>query len=365
MEAANEKPRHGPKRRHVRKALWLSLIVVLAVFGGRWVWRQVQFTRLRAPLIKAVQAGNTARVRDLLEQGADANVRVDYKPEPLTWASLWRVLRGKAAVSSIQDTVLIDASHNDRPDIVRLLLAHGAKVNERDKSPRYFEWTALHDAAYTGSVECMKILIAHGADIHARDTAGRTPLFNAIDGDEWRSGKTTGEDWSCVWLLLHHGAEVDARSVDDDTPLMHATAGELDYSSLCLLLKWHADVNAQNEDGETTLMSAACMGAAKTVRTLLAAGAEVNHQDKEGKTALYSVLEGLRPGRFQVPTPGEHLEYLTVIKMLLEKGADVRLVDASGKTVLQYAEMLHEPEATDLLRKAAARASEAGKGVGR
>src|SRR5205085_987856 len=77
-----------PKRRHGRKAFWLGLFVLPAVVGGWWIWRQVQSSRLRDPLIQAVNEGNAEEVRALLEQGANPDVRVGDTTEPFSWASV-------------------------------------------------------------------------------------------------------------------------------------------------------------------------------------------------------------------------------------------------------------------------------------
>ena len=72
--------------------------------------------------------------------------------------------------------------YSSNPDIIKLLIKHGAKVNYTNKcgeTPLHHVWNA--DAA--------KILVEHGADINAQDICGVTPLHNAksnleIDSDE-------------------------------------------------------------------------------------------------------------------------------------------------------------------------------------
>ena len=58
---------------------------------------------------------------------------------------------------------------------VRLLLEHGAKVDERDVSGN----TALVFAAVGGHVETVKLLLAAGADPNRRDEQGKTVLQHA------------------------------------------------------------------------------------------------------------------------------------------------------------------------------------------
>jgi ankyrin repeat protein len=352
LEAASETTTQQPKRRHRRRALWLGLFVVLAVVGGRWVWLQVQFTRLRVPLIQAVKEGDAAHVRDLLDQGADPNVRMDYQPEPFTWSHIFDILRGKTTNDSQEATVLMEVSQRDRRDIVRLLLEHGAAVNKRAN-----QGTSLHVAAHTGALDTMKELLAHGADIRAQDTDGRTSLFYAMEGDQARRVHLARQEaTNCVGLLLQQGADIDARAKNGETPLMEASYYP---SSFRQLMARGADVNARDETGRTALMCAATSGTLETVRELLDARAEVNRQEWDGSTALHHAVEtrGHRGA-----TDSGRVDSLRIIKLLLTKGADVRLKSTTWGTAEQFAERFYDPEVVALLRKAAARASGAGKG---
>jgi ankyrin repeat protein len=69
------------------------------------------------------EAGDLAKVRQLLEQGADVNTRDELQLTPLHWAAIY----GKT-------------------EVAKLLIEKGADVNARDKNQR----TPLHDAAMTG-----------------------------------------------------------------------------------------------------------------------------------------------------------------------------------------------------------------------
>ncbi len=70
------------------------------------------------------------------------------------------------------ETLLHLAVKQARPDLVRLLLAHGAVINARTR----FGATPLHYAAYFGRPTIARILIRHGANRFARDRWDRTAL---------------------------------------------------------------------------------------------------------------------------------------------------------------------------------------------
>ena len=91
-----------------------------------------------------------ACVAALLEAGADPNLR--------PWGS-------------DPDTPLIEAALHGFPDIVRLLLAHGADVGFTQKHGN----SVLHAVLFTrpnvgerDQAECVRLLIAGGADVHAK-----------------------------------------------------------------------------------------------------------------------------------------------------------------------------------------------------
>lgn len=103
--------------------------------------------RLSAALTPASAGGNRATVSRLLRRGADPNTEanVDDYVFPLAWAA-----------------------RCDHVEIVKMLLAHGAKVNVRFTYPGSWGWvvdcTALEWAVESGARGSVAILLAHGAN---------------------------------------------------------------------------------------------------------------------------------------------------------------------------------------------------------
>ena len=134
----------------------------------------------------AAKADDLAKVKQLLEQGADVNARDIYQRTPLHSAACF----GNTAVTA-------------------LLIEKGADVHARDKSQR----TPLHYAADCGNTAVAALLIEKGADVNARDNYQKTPLHLAA-----RDGKT-----DIAKLFIEKGADVHARDNDNkDTPAMAA-----------------------------------------------------------------------------------------------------------------------------------------------
>ncbi len=160
------------------------------------------------------------------------------------------------------------------------------------------------------------------------------------------------------------------------TPLMHAAdAGDL--RSVKELLASGADVNAQDQRGWTPLMHASksLKANAEVVRTLIAAGADVNARDNAGRTALiWAPLSGL-DGAGKVSallaahadpnaksnfgeTPLERAvesPSLEAVSELLRGGADPNTRVLDNTTVLSIAERAGLKDLERLLKQAGAR----------
>jgi ankyrin repeat protein len=93
------------------------------------------------------------RVRELIKQGANVNVRDEEMRSPLHQA----VLGGMFG-------------------LVCLLMESGADLNARDQDG----FTPLHFAAQEVLPEIAKILVGKGADVNLRDEDGNTPLHRAL-----------------------------------------------------------------------------------------------------------------------------------------------------------------------------------------
>lgn len=377
MKAGNEQTTQRSKRRRGRKAFWLGLLVLVLVVGGRRAWRQVQFTQLRVPLIRAVQDEDIRRVHDLLDRGADANVRMDYVPEPVTWSYLVRMVRGGILTDHFKDkTVLMYAAEHVDSEIVDLLLAHGADTQLKRPSPdpaQEHAMTALEYAAANGAVACVKSLLRHGAIAAEKGQNGRVALLYAIWWEGSKGFVVSGpRDESCVALLLQYGADVRTRGEDGYTPLMQAVGFRRykDTARIIRLLTEHrAELEARDKEGKTALLHAALDGDIEGTRVLMLYGADPNPQDSHSKTALMYAVEGADQCRQHSIAPRAMKlmrdDYLSIIDHLLIKRADTSLRDEHGKTVLQIAEILHDKEVIALLKKAAARTSREGKTAGR
>ncbi|MGD0300505.1 MAG: ankyrin repeat domain-containing protein [Bryobacteraceae bacterium] len=144
-------------------------------------------------------------------------------------------------------------------------------------------------------------------------------------------------DIAAVRSLLAHGADVNARDAKGATALMYAAIyGDVEFVNL--LLDKGADPNASNDLGIDALMWAA--SDLVKVRTLVAHGANVKARSNYGYTAL-SVASA---------SPGN----IATVRLLLEKGADVKAIDKDGVGPLWLACARGDSQiAEELLRRGA------------
>lgn len=123
---------------------------------------------------------------------------------------------------------------------VKVLLASNAPVDAvTEKSQR----TPLYMATSYALPEIVRLLLEHGASPNLAVADGRTPLHNVCDlGLE-----------ELAMLLLEKGAEIDARINSGYTPLMTAATSEVPADFLIALVENGASLDAVQADGKSTL----------------------------------------------------------------------------------------------------------------
>lgn len=221
-------------------------------------------TRGTPVLETAAETDDVRKAKELLQAGADVNVqdRRHYTP-------------------------LMKAVMTDHRDMVALLLAHGANVNEP-----YCSYCMGMNGATPHAPMCIlcltldkdmaTLLIAHGADVKA--------YYGPSDGTalDWASenGRT-----DLAELYLAHGADVNSqRSGTRSTPLFFAVSGNK-KDMVRFLIAHGANVNARDMFGRTPLYT---VRSGAMVELLLERGADLNVKDKYGQTPLQAILTDAR-----------------------------------------------------------------------
>ncbi|OAL50220.1 ankyrin [Pyrenochaeta sp. DS3sAY3a] len=182
---------------------------------------------------------------------------------------------------STLDSLLQSACSLRHPDIISLLIAAGADVNQY----------ALHalanskEAADPQDTErCFKMILDTGAELHRKrpDSYHNTPLHQAADVIAAR-------------ILFEAGADVNAHNKGKETPLHTCT----DIEVLEFLVKTgKANLEQTDHWGATPLLSAlgSSLGSGKNAKQILALvdlGADVNAVDREGNGVFHLAVKHL------------------------------------------------------------------------
>lgn len=134
-------------------------------------------------LLLASHNGEIARIRQLLEEGADVSAADERGQTALMLAAfnghtdiVWLLLEEGARIEARNRdgrTVLMFAASGPFPATVQVLLEAGASPDVADEIEG---WTALMFASAEGNTEVARVLLEHGADPSLKDKDGETAL---------------------------------------------------------------------------------------------------------------------------------------------------------------------------------------------
>ncbi|RLL94123.1 hypothetical protein CFD26_102566 [Aspergillus turcosus] len=297
------------------------------------------------PLHDAAASGSLDCVRFLLREGVDVNSCSRHDMTPLHFAAkspnareiievLVQAGAQVDAAASNGESALFGAVESDDKDAVAALLRAGASVTLRNQ----YNETVLHTAAYSSSLSLLQTLVDAGADMTARSTSNSTILHRAAEAGrveivtedpipQANCTRPVANNTSLISYLLAHRADIWACA--DDGILMGG------YESRENIFRELHECTSGPEseddcDTVTPLDCAAAIGSIPKAQALLAAGADINARSRTGMgwTPLHHAAT-LQPNSPTAPM-------IPIIRFLIQNGADVRITDNKGRSVVHY-----------------------------
>ena len=321
-------------------------------------------------LMRAVDSGNEAMVKLLIDYNADVGIHDDLE-------------RG----------LLHSAAINGQEAIVNLLLTTKLNVNAQDKNGK----SPLHDACRDGNYNVVRLLLDGGADPSIKDLYKRTPRTIA-----WQYGhlkimkllqtnENIAEDNKAtstlypnvaalpIWSLVSLGFEKEVANMiatrpsdiyfcdpDMGNTAIHCAINANNPTILTQLLHAGLSPDSLNDYHRTPLHLAALAGSVPLLTILLTHDAKPDQKDRYSKTPLEIAhynrhLECavilVEAGAHTSPDMRQSLFFaavelgrLSAVTKLIDMGADLSLKNALGQTALQIAKESGRGEILQVLR---------------
>jgi ankyrin repeat protein len=187
-----------------------------------------------------------------------------------------------------------------------------------------FDEQSFVSAANAGDELAVNGFLSAGIDPNGKDDNGDTALTSTA----------ARGDLKIVNALLRGGTDVNAKGRNEWTALLLALEGDRNEVADVLLAQPRLDLKAETPDGMTALMLSVWHQRERSVRQLLARGADKDHQDKDGDTSLHGAA---------------WVGNARILGMLLDAGANPNVKNKLGGTALMWAASYGQEEAVRIL----------------
>lgn len=282
--------------------------------------------------------GDRDRVRQVLSEDAGSTSRDAALKSPLAYASragheeIAALLLEAGTDGHAVDESLFEAVWYKRPDVVALLLGHGANPN--------VELDSCGCAAGTDDLAIRDLLVRHGAVYPPSWSLAEDELRGLVDG---KARRVRDPYLIAVVLETGDGRLIDTLLADDpDAPgrleALQYLPGWGDYGTITRkLVASGLDPNRRTFEGQTYLHVCARHGWEASARSFIEHGAQVNVLDeKDGQSPLAVAVKNGQIG---------------MVRLLLKQGADPELADWPWTRPLSIAEETGNAAIAEVIRR--------------
>lgn len=316
----------------------------------------------RTYLIWAAYRGNVPVMEYLLKKGSKVDAQDSHGYTALTFAAsagqqnpkIYDLLIKNGAdlkkdLNHDGANALLIAISNDKDfALTNYFVSKGLDINSKDAAGN----TAFNYVARSGNIELMNKLIQKGVKYNdnamimaaqgGRGTSNSIEVFKYLEGLKIKPTAigTNGENAlhyiarkpkqeEIINYFLSKGVDVNLADKDGNTAFMTAAGFNRDLATLELLSKNVKNINQVNAKGVSALALAVRSNSADVVKFLLDKGANINIVDKNGDNLSAYLLQAFNPRGME--------DFEGKFKLLTEKGFDLKATQPNGNSLYHLA----------------------------
>ncbi|RZK11025.1 MAG: ankyrin repeat domain-containing protein [Flavobacterium sp.] len=283
----------------------------------------------RTYIFWAAYKGNIEMMEHLFKNGAKINIFDDKGYSPLNFAAstgqantkVYDLLLSKGI--DLRDdldynganALLLVAPYDKDFTLINYFISKGLKLDSTDKDGN----TAFNYAARVGNIATLKLLVSKGVKFN------ENALIIASQGARGISNSLA---------LYQYLGELKIKPTvvgkNGENVLHNIVRKEKQADIIKYFLSKGVDVNKEDNEGNTVFMNAvASNNEIQVISMLLENVRDINHKNKKGVTALAQAFKSNTP---------------EIVSLLLEKGANVNVVDANGDNLTAYLIQSYNPK---------------------
>lgn len=274
----------------------------------------------------ASNKGNVEIMEYLISKGAKLNIQDSHGTTPLFFAAasgqqntkvydvfIAHGMNLKKELNADGANALLLAIAGDKDfALTNYFVSKGLDINSTDAAGN----NAFSYAAKSGNIDLLKALLQKGVKPSAN------AMLMAAQSGGGRRGVGAGATLATYQYLEGLNIKPTAIGKNGDNVLHAIVRKQKQNDIIKYFLDKGVDINQADEDGNTAFMNAAASNRdISVINMLIGSVKNVNQTNKKGVTALAMAFRGNSP---------------EVVRLLISKGADVNVVDLSGKNMACY-----------------------------